>query len=434
MTDLGPDGSPEAIGRRVHDLRTQQGMTQRQAAPPGMDSSQISRLEHGKYAPTSREIEALAERLGCPAIYLSHGISEEEYQQLHIDLSTARDALYENRPGQAVEDFTAVADNPLAATFPTVRNDALHGRAEAWEMAGDFDAAAHQYRSLTEQLTPSDRWWGDAAAGAVRCLHKAGSPDSAIAFGRQALEQIGQWRRRPGAWGTPGLRIAVELLPAHVTARDQTQTLRLLHRLEERLGADQPADLRFSAYLNAARALAAFGNLEGLLSRAHMAFTVAARERLGSPAVLVNSYAQLLLESRHPKAAQLALDTLAQEEARQRTRDPRTTAVRQSLMEQARSIVQDGTPPTSSGPQSPTSTPFPSSRSESASPARNPAATESNQRQAGRPASRAQASRSRSPRGASPTPSAGRPASSALSRDQKPPMPPSPPRDHGQRR
>lgn len=294
------DNSPIAIGGRVKELRRHQGLTQHQISSPGMTNAHISELEKGRYVPTRQQIEQLANLLGCPPIYLSHGISEEEFEHLRVALSAARDALYGNLPELAIEGFTEVIRDSLSVFFPNIANEAILGRANARETVGQFDLADGEYRVLVERLTPADRWWGDAAAGIVRCLHHAGDPDAAIEAGLHMLEAIGTWRQRPGAWGAPGLRIASDLLPAYVSKNDQDAALKLIDRIDQRLGIGHGADLRFEIYMKSAHAHATFGNLEGFLNYINLAFSIAEREGLGTPPVLVNSYAHTLLESGFP--------------------------------------------------------------------------------------------------------------------------------------
>lgn len=336
------DNSIEAIGRRVRDLRLQVGATQSQIAPSDMTSNSVSDLENGRHVPTRRQLEELADLLGCSAIYLSHGISEEEYEQLHIELTAARDSVYEGRFTQAVEGFTGVIDSTLVDFFPEMKNDALYGRAEAWEGAGEYERAAAEFRALAGRASPTDRWWGDAAAATVRCLHHAGDPGGALAFGRRSIEEVGRWRQRPGAWGTAGLKVAAEMLPVYVAMGDQKAALKLMGRLQDRMGAGHSADLRFAVHLNMARAHVAFGNIEMLYAETNAAFRIAEQERLGSPPMLVNSYAHFLLESGHPGPARVALDTLEQEERRGRTALPGVAEARQALMDRARSVLYEG--------------------------------------------------------------------------------------------
>ncbi|WP_330460665.1 helix-turn-helix domain-containing protein [Streptomyces sp. NBC_00820] len=55
------------FGRRLRQLRRQQGKSQADLTGPGMSATYLSRLESGARPPTSRAVAYLAERLGLPA-------------------------------------------------------------------------------------------------------------------------------------------------------------------------------------------------------------------------------------------------------------------------------------------------------------------------------------------------------------------------------
>ncbi|MFF8279543.1 helix-turn-helix domain-containing protein, partial [Streptomyces lateritius] len=55
-----------AFGRRLKQLRQQQGKTQSDLTGPGMSSAYLSRLESGARPPTQRAVAILAERLNVP--------------------------------------------------------------------------------------------------------------------------------------------------------------------------------------------------------------------------------------------------------------------------------------------------------------------------------------------------------------------------------
>lgn len=67
---------PEAIGRRVAELRRKKGLTQRELGDAvGVESTSISRIENAEYVngPSDKTVEALARVFGVTASYINYG-------------------------------------------------------------------------------------------------------------------------------------------------------------------------------------------------------------------------------------------------------------------------------------------------------------------------------------------------------------------------
>jgi transcriptional regulator with XRE-family HTH domain len=77
--------SASAIGKRIHRLRTEQGLTQRQLAIPEerISYAYISRVEHGLRNPSLRALRVLAEKLGTTALYLETGRRDKTCPHCH---------------------------------------------------------------------------------------------------------------------------------------------------------------------------------------------------------------------------------------------------------------------------------------------------------------------------------------------------------------
>jgi transcriptional regulator with XRE-family HTH domain len=67
--------SAQAIGKRIHRLRTERGLTQRQLAIPEerISYAYISRVERGLRNPSHRALRVLATKLETTALFLETG-------------------------------------------------------------------------------------------------------------------------------------------------------------------------------------------------------------------------------------------------------------------------------------------------------------------------------------------------------------------------
>jgi DNA-binding transcriptional regulator YiaG len=67
------DADPQEIGNRIHRLRAEQGLSQRQTAMPGVSFAYISRIEAGTRRPSEKALRMIAAKLGTTALYLECG-------------------------------------------------------------------------------------------------------------------------------------------------------------------------------------------------------------------------------------------------------------------------------------------------------------------------------------------------------------------------
>ncbi len=68
----------ETTGQRLIRLRSEQGLSQRDIAGPGISSAYISRIERGERTASAKALVKLADRLGVTALYLATGDAEGE--------------------------------------------------------------------------------------------------------------------------------------------------------------------------------------------------------------------------------------------------------------------------------------------------------------------------------------------------------------------
>lgn len=83
--------SPEPIGVRLHRLRKERGLSQRELAGPGVSYAYISRIEAGTRRPSVKALRTLARKLGVSPEYLETGselrdVDERELRLLDAEL------------------------------------------------------------------------------------------------------------------------------------------------------------------------------------------------------------------------------------------------------------------------------------------------------------------------------------------------------------
>jgi tetratricopeptide (TPR) repeat protein len=202
--------SEETIGQRLRRLRTEGGLSQRQAAGPALTTAYISRIESGQRVPSVKAIRQIAQRLGVSPEYLETGsaVSAAERRRSLLD-----EAELELRLAAG----TAAAES----TFRRVL-------AEAAE-AADFEAETR------------------ARAGLGLAAAYAGRPREAI----EALEQV---IKAPGVSPLTRPDLYATLARSYATVRESARAIELLQRCLEELREREPENasgyVRFATYLS----------------------------------------------------------------------------------------------------------------------------------------------------------------------------------------
>jgi transcriptional regulator with XRE-family HTH domain len=99
------------IGRRLRELRTRAGLSQRELSAPGVSYAYISRIEAGARRPSVKALRQLAPRLGVSVHYLETG--EEDPRDVLLDLAAQVTAAMFNRTGDDAYDAGAELDARL---------------------------------------------------------------------------------------------------------------------------------------------------------------------------------------------------------------------------------------------------------------------------------------------------------------------------------
>ncbi|MFF3757044.1 helix-turn-helix domain-containing protein [Streptomyces sp. NPDC002185] len=150
---------PETIGRRVHRLRTQRGLTQRQLAEPAYTSAYVSTLEAGRVRPSDEALRHLAERLGVAFDELASGRPAGLATDLRLRLTGAQRALADGAAEEAAARYGALLDEAEAHGLVEEQATARLGLGECRLDTGDLVAARehfeHAERLLAESSLPA---------------------------------------------------------------------------------------------------------------------------------------------------------------------------------------------------------------------------------------------------------------------------------------
>lgn len=137
-TDV-PDG--ESIGARLHRLRSDRGLTQKDVAGERYSAAFVSTIESGRRNPSRDAIEYFAERLGVDETELMTGRPAHVLAELQLRLATARHARSTDELAEAVRLYTDVAYDAQASGLPRIEAAAIHGLALCDHRGGDVSAA-----------------------------------------------------------------------------------------------------------------------------------------------------------------------------------------------------------------------------------------------------------------------------------------------------
>ncbi|GAA3794228.1 helix-turn-helix transcriptional regulator [Streptomyces coacervatus] len=141
---------PVTIGRRVQQLRSERGLTQRQLAEPAYTPAYISTLEAGRVRPSDEALRHIAERLGIAYEELVTGRPARLATDLRLRLTEAQRTLASGEAEQAAEQYTALLAEAEGHELLDVQAVALLGLGDCALDTGELEAA-RQYFERTEQ-------------------------------------------------------------------------------------------------------------------------------------------------------------------------------------------------------------------------------------------------------------------------------------------
>ncbi|MGI5446814.1 tetratricopeptide repeat protein [Streptomyces sp. CA-243310] len=140
------------IGIRVHRLRTERGLTQRQLAEPAYTPAYISTLESGRVRPSEAALRFLAERLGTSYEELATGRPPHLATELRLALTDAQRALATGAADEAAAHYRRLlADAELLDLTPE-RAEALLGLGDCALESGELASATAHFEAAERLL------------------------------------------------------------------------------------------------------------------------------------------------------------------------------------------------------------------------------------------------------------------------------------------
>ncbi|MFD9287236.1 helix-turn-helix domain-containing protein [Streptomyces sp. NPDC060030] len=211
------------FGRRLRQLRKQQGKSQVDLTGPGMSATYLSRLESGNRRPTDRVVAYLAERLGIPAESF-----QEKPEDSLTDAVAAVDTLSESEVTEGAALVLADALDTSTDVDPVIRWHALAQLARVYDILGDFPSqrdALERLSELSDELArPMLRI--RARLRMARCARNLGDAETARRAVREALALSEQYGSRIS---TPELvRGNLVLVSAEAELGDLAEAARLI--------------------------------------------------------------------------------------------------------------------------------------------------------------------------------------------------------------
>lgn len=120
---------PDAIGKRVAELRRKKGLTQRELGDAvGIESASVSRIENGTYknGPSDETVEALARVFGVTASYINYGHDGREAKPAAMVAPDAVEEFLREEGGKVsprvAENLRQIPYALLGAPSPTVHD------------------------------------------------------------------------------------------------------------------------------------------------------------------------------------------------------------------------------------------------------------------------------------------------------------------------
>ncbi|GAA2496077.1 hypothetical protein GCM10010406_35440 [Streptomyces thermolineatus] len=245
------------FGRRLRQLRLQQGKTQAELTGPGMSAAYLSRLESGARSPTRRAVDYLADRLDVPAESFTEDMGDD-LSDLVATLASRPDC---ERDAE-MRDLLADGLERAADTDPSTRWQALALLAQLHSSFGEFPEerdVLDELAKLTEELArPVLQVYTKQRV--ARCARNRGDMELARQAVREALELGEQHRVRVPAADLLRSRLLLVSAEAELGNVDEAKRLSLdiLAALPSERGA-----LTAEAYWTAATVSTRQGDAEG---------------------------------------------------------------------------------------------------------------------------------------------------------------------------
>ncbi|MFE7100617.1 helix-turn-helix domain-containing protein [Streptomyces erythrochromogenes] len=242
------------FGRRLRQLRQQQGKSQADLTGPGMSATYLSRLESGARRPTDRAVGYLAERLGVPVRTLAEQ-PEDSLADVVATIGSLSERELDAETGRMLAD--ALRTDPCADLMNRWHGLAQLGRIH--EIVGDASAQRETLTSLTELAEELGRpaLQVRARIWMARCARDVGDPVAARQAVREALALSQEHHLRIST--SDQIRSKLVLVSAEAELGDLAEAARLSDEVCEVLEGTRGA-LAAEAYWTAATVSTRQGN------------------------------------------------------------------------------------------------------------------------------------------------------------------------------
>ncbi|QES51724.1 transcriptional regulator [Streptomyces venezuelae] len=144
---------PAEIGRRVQQLRTRGGMTQRQLAEPAYSAAYISTLESGRVRPSETALRFLATRLGTTYEELATGRPAHLATELRLALTDAQRTLATGAADEAAGHYRSLLAEAERLELPAEQAEAQLGLGDCALESGELPAARGHFAAAEALLS-----------------------------------------------------------------------------------------------------------------------------------------------------------------------------------------------------------------------------------------------------------------------------------------
>jgi transcriptional regulator with XRE-family HTH domain len=191
------EGNGESVGARVRRLRLERGVSQRDAAGPGVSAAYISRIEKGARRPSVTALRALARNLGVTPEYLETGSDLAAPERRDMRLADAELELrLGDDPGSSEATFRELLQEAIEAGDENVELRSRIGLGLAALHRGDAREAVSLLEAVVEHESVTPLTHPDVYLTLGRSYAEIGRTSDAVALFRDGLDEID--RRDPG--------------------------------------------------------------------------------------------------------------------------------------------------------------------------------------------------------------------------------------------
>ncbi len=153
--EISHDDVPEeeSVGARLHRMRQERGLTQKDVAGDRYSAAFVSTIESGRRNPSRDAVGYFAQQLGVDENELLTGRPAHVLAELRLQLAIARHARSSGELDEAVRLYAEVAEAAREADLPRVEAAALHGLAWCDQRGGDLSSAMRRLDEAEQRLT-----------------------------------------------------------------------------------------------------------------------------------------------------------------------------------------------------------------------------------------------------------------------------------------